>query len=422
MRRSRFWWDFSTLLASYGAGEVLAAIGGLVIVRLLAPEDYARYVLAVTAVGLAGVAVHFGMNPILTREVSRQPERAPMFLTHGVVFRLVCAAIVYPLAYTATQLWPAAGDPNLILIASLAFFPATVKETVIALLNGLNRISVNAALNITTQLIETALVIGALLAFRQPGPILAAGVIASLAGALLYVWASRRVVRPAMHVLPELAGKLGVLALPLMLMSLASSAFQSLDVYVVSFFLGQAAVGVYGAAMRLLGLLLMIPTAWSIVALPRFSRAADNSEATWRLLRQALLTVGIGSVCLAALVTTLAHPLTTWVLGERYGPAAGVLGVLVWVLALAGLSAPLTTLLTAHNRQGAVAVAVAVSGILALAANVLLAGRLGVTGIALVKVAAMIFLFGACGWLSRDLMRPVERQLPSLTDVNVPLP
>lgn len=414
--RSGFVRDFVALLGSGGAGEVLVAMVGLLLVRNLTTEDYARYVLAMTVVGLAGVLVHFGMNPILTREVSRQPQRASALLTHAVLFRLASAGVVYPLAYIAVRLWPAAGDSGLFLIAGLALFPGAFRETAIALFNGLDRIPVSAAIMFITRLLETGLVLGALFAFRQPGPILAAGVVAKLVGTLLSLWAIHRVIRPAMSLSPRLWRDLGVIALPLMLMGLASSAFQSLDLYVVSFFLGQTAVGLYGAALRVLGLLLLIPTGWSVVALPRFSRAVGDPQATFTLLVQALLSIGLGSVGLAVLFAILARPVTIWMLGARYVPAVGVLRVLMGVFALASLSAPLTTLLTAHNRQGMVAVVVAVGGTLALAANVLIAGRLGITGIASVKVAVMVLMVAAWGWLSVGLVQPAARPLPSLTE------
>lgn len=402
--RSGFVRDFVALLGSIGAGEILVAIAGLLLVRNLTTEDYARYVLAVTVVGLAGVFVHFGMNPILTREVSRRPQRASALLTHAVLFRLACAGGVYLLAYATVRLWPAAGDTGLFLIAGLALFPAAFSETASALFNGLDRIPASAAIMFLTRLLEAGLILGALFAFRQPGPILAGSVVARLAGALLSLWAIHRLIQPSNKLSLQIWRNLGVMALPLMLMSLASSVFQSLDIYVISFFLGQTAVGLYGAAMRVLGLLLLIPTGWSVVALPRFSRAISDPQATFALLSQAFLTIGLGSVVLAGLGVGIARPLTIWVLGDRYIAAVPVLQVLMGIFALAGLSAPLTTLLTAHDRQGAMAMVVAVGGVLALVVNVLIAGRLGITGVAWVKVAAMVFVVVAYGWLSASVL------------------
>ena len=410
--RGRFIRDFVALLGSGGAGEVLMALVGLLLVRHLTTEDYARYVLAMTVVGLAGVVVRFGMNAILTREASRHPEQAAPLLTHAILFRLSCALLVYPLVYLVVRLWPAAGDPDLFLIAGLALFPTAFGETAIALLNGLDRIPSSATIKLTTRLLEAGFVVGALLVFRQPGPVLAAVVMANVAGALLGLHAIRPMIRPPTHFSRDLWRSLGLMALPLMLMGLASSVFQSLDIYVVSYFLGQTAVGQYGAALRILGLLLIIPTIWSVVALPRFSRVAEDRQATSTLLMDSWLTLGLGSLIVAALCVVLARPLTVWVLGARYLPAVGVLRVLAGSFALASLTAPLTTLLTAHNRQGRVAVAVALGGLLGLIANVLIGGRLGLTGVALVRNLALFFVLVACLWLSAGL---VHSPLPTGT-------
>jgi O-antigen/teichoic acid export membrane protein len=204
------------------------------------------------------------------------------------------------------------------------------------------------------------------------------------------------------------------------IVGLAGAAFQSLDIYVVSAVHsavhsaahgvhlqragGPDPVALYAAPFRILHVLLLVPTAWGVVALPHYARLVrdgnpDALRSRWRRDTRAGALVGLALSVGAAL---LAYPLTQVGLGATYLPAAPILAVLGWMALPVCLSAPLIALLTATDRQRRIAICVTLAGGLALAANLAWGGGWAqaagaspathLVGVAAIKVVSMAVL------------------------------
>jgi O-antigen/teichoic acid export membrane protein len=199
---------------------------------------------------------------------------------------------------------------------------------------------------------------------------------------------------------------------PFLLINLAGTLFQSLDLYMVKQFHWQAAIpdalALYAAPFRILNVLLLVPTTWGTVALGRYVRTTDPT-ARQRMFRQDLgLLTAIGFV-LSILCTVGADPLTRLGLGERYAASAHILALVGWMTLPVCASAPVIALLTARQHQLRIAACVIGAGGLSLILNVGWATLSadsstvdGLLGVAAIKVAVMTALF-ICYWLSCHL-------------------
>jgi O-antigen/teichoic acid export membrane protein len=238
-------------------------------------------------------------------------------------------------------------------------------------------------------------------------------VIGNLIGSVVAWWWRPRSVGVALDAPPSSLTALLIAGLPFVLVGLAGAVFQAMDVYVVKLFhwTGRTpdALALYAAPFRILNVLLLVPTAWGVAALPRYVALVKHDPAALRarLRRDVRQSTGIG-LALSVGCMLFAAPLTQIGLGAAYASASPILALVGWMSLPVCLSAPAIALLTAAHRQQRIAISVLGAGVLALVANVawgwLAAAQQAdavprLLGVAAIKVASMSVLLGLY-WLS----------------------
>jgi O-antigen/teichoic acid export membrane protein len=388
---------------------------GLALVRLLAEPVFGAYSLATTSIGLAGILADFGLDTLLIRECALRPGQAARLLRSAVVIRLLVSIAITGLLVTLAAVTDLIGQPDLLLIGGLSLLPRGLLRAYAAALTGTGRVQTAAQLEgITTVGVVTCTL--ALVVAGLPPDGAAAALAGLLAGnmigwlAAVAMWQQARIVPDTVAENRHDISGLVAAALPFVLVGLAGAAFQSLDIYVVRLFYwssGQPdAVALYAAPFRVLNLLLLVPTAWGVVALPRYARLHGDTNARRALIRRdTALLFGVGAV-LSIACTALADPLTRLALGERYAGTAPILALLGWMTLPVCLSAPLIADITARNVQRRITISVVLAGVLALGANVIWGAAVvhpgaidSLLGVAAIKVTGMWVLLGLY-WLS----------------------
>jgi O-antigen/teichoic acid export membrane protein len=207
-------------------------------------------------------------------------------------------------------------------------------------------------------------------------------------------------------------------AIPFVIVNLAGTAFQSLDIYIVKAFYWQPgtpdAVALYAAPFRILNLLLLVPTAWGIVALPRYVTYAKQPDLQTRAFRRDVRISLVMGFALSAGTTVFSRPLTLLALGQSYAASAPILALLAWMTLPVCLSAPAIAVLTVAHRQSWIAICVVIAGIGAIVANNIIVSHDNfvidnLMKVAIVKVISMLFLLGLYWTALRFQQRSIKR-------------
>ena len=398
----------STSLAGRITGRVLQALGQVFIARLLGPDLFGLYALALTAVGLAALVGPLGLDRAVIR-FARSDANGTRTLGRKFFLRASAVAGLIGLALAATV---AAAAPAL---AQGMFHDARVAWVLLwiapafALVAGL-RVA-TAATRVTLRMSFTvlaedlvvpavSLVLAVLLMAFGLGlrGVLAAATVAHLVALILaigFVWK----LFPATEGAPEKYRWLDILAfsIPASVAGAAYGLITLVDRIAVGAFGEAVGLGVYQAAAQVSIWFALVMATFATVLAPLISRLHEAGEVS-RLEETYRVATKWGTyLCVPILLLALLAPgrVMQVLFGQDYTagwPVLLVLAVGQFVNVATGAVGPML-IMTGRPRRWAFYNLAALA--IAVVLNLLLVPRLGALGGALSTTVAMVFLFGS---------------------------
>lgn len=359
----------------------------MVAARYLGAEGFGILSFAIAFTALFGVLADLGLAPLTTREVARDKSVAAKYLGNAAVIKLLLAFITYG---------------AIVLTAYLLSYPEQTRQVVSIL-------ALATIGNRATTLIEAVFQAHERMEYQSIGQILGAAlmlvatVVAVNLGvdvvgfAWLYFaanWATclyAAIVCLALFVRPRIEmdlrfwGRAVRNAIPLGLTGIFITIYYYTDTVMLSLMEGEETVGLYNAAMRLLLMLVLIPTVYNTAIFPAMSRYYVDSEGAapldfiWKRSVKYMLLL---SVPVALGTTLLADRLIVLIFGPDYAQSARVLAVLIWSFVFASIGGVLGFLLNSINRQGVLSTATGLGALVNVVLNLLLIPVLGMVGAA----------------------------------------
>ncbi len=354
----------NALLKAAVQGTRLLSLAFVVVAaRVLGPEGFGKFTFAYALATLLGAALDLGMHAVLVRSVARARADTAAYWAAAATLKLwllVPAGVVF-LAFPVL-----AGRPLDTTLAAWLLGAALVLQSFIELavsvFTGFERLEFELGVRVVEKLFLFAVGIGGLwaggrLLLVSGAFTLAGGLSLALAVALVH----RRVARLAWRWDPAGARALARALGPVALAFLLAFAATRLVPLLVALLAGDTAAGHFGAAVRVLDVLMVVPVIVVAAVYPVLARLGGGDPRFRRLVVQTaelLLLLGL-PVALA-----LGHGaawLTATVYGARYAATAPLLAVLGAAAALGFLEQFLGVVLLALDRAGRLVAVTAVS-------------------------------------------------------------
>lgn len=361
--------------------------------RWLGSETFGRYTLAATFVGYFIVLAEFGLQNLLVREIARQPALSAKYVAAACVLGIVLATLSHGAIISAAVAfgWPAEAGIT-VAVLGLALWANAFSTPCLAALRGTMQLTEVALINgITGGILLTATI---WMLSQRYGMVGVAWAMALAAGARLVLSVRLAQHGELLHGVTSgldwsLCRRLWQDALPFALTSIAVMIYFRVDIILLSVLKGEATVGWYAAAYRILDAAMIIPGAIVAVLYPLLARL-DASKAH-RLRLRSQVALFLLSLPLAAAVTYFAGPLTLFLYGPEYAVAAPVLQVLIWAIIPIFLNAALAYGLYAAGRSTLVSMVNWLNIPLNVGLNWALIPALGMYGAALSTILCELF-------------------------------
>ena len=380
---------FVHVLTAQGATRVFVAVQGILLARILGPDDLGRFALLASALSLSGVVAQGGVPSALSRYLplcssAGEQERLRDTASFVGVVWAVLVGMVMALPLTGQLLSEEPWVRSWLLCAVLVLPVQTSAQASLSLLHGQARFPKKSVLETVVAAVTFALVLGGSLARGLSGAAL--GKVGAAVAAALIVSQATGLRFPRSRAFPPGFRRFALL-------SLASGSFSTLlhtaDTLVLGVLrIAPASIGSYRVASLLYAFLSMVPAAAMHTLFPRLVRLHDDPCALRRLCLQSLRYLTLFGV-VAAGAGMLAVPLLVKPLaGPEYLPGVPYVRVLSLGLVFRAVVLWAGTVILAMGRPGLNLILLVVSGAVNLALNVALVTSHGPIGAAWATVAS----------------------------------
>jgi len=389
---------------------VLPLVTFPIVVRVLGPEIYGKWVYAQVLVSFFALGANLGLIPYGQREIAAHREMTQELLQSILSLRLFLSLITYGL-----------------LVVSLLFFRPDGTTVLLILLFGLTLI-INAVfsldwifmgfqrfdrLSILQSISQAVVVIGIIMLLHDANtvwvlPILVCGA-TLLAGFCGWRWLKREGVRFEIRFTPEKWPAILRISLYYSFASFMSLIYSKVDHLMLSWMKGDYVLGQYGAYYRLMGALMGFVLIGTSIFVPHAAAVISKTpERFGSVLHKGLLVMAVVSLPVAAGGFLFSGEIVSLVLGQQYIESESIFRVLVLIIPL-GVSSSFFagSLLFAPGHHRQYAVAVTLGATVNMLFNILLIPSMGGMGAAIATAFAQASVAGAALYLGRHYLDKV---------------
>ena len=399
-------WLFVDKVLRMGVGLFV----GVWVARYLGPEQFGLLSFATAFVGLFGAIAGLGLQGIVVRDIVRDPSRKEDTLGTAALLQFIGGLLAYGLIL-ATIFWlrpdDALAKALVAILGSTMLFKASevavywfesqvLSKYTVWVQNG--SFLVFAAIKIVLILNNAPLIAFASVIMAE----------ALMVALLMLVMLGLRGPR-LRHLRITLARAKALLAdsWPLLLSGIAIVIYMKIDQIMLGQMVGDEAVGIYSAAVRISEVWYFIPMMIVASVFPAILEAKKRSEAQYYQRLQHLYDLMVWlSVAVALPMTFLSTPIVTLLFGENFSASGTVLAIHIWASVFVFLGVASGKWFLAENRQMLNLQRTALGAVVNVVLNFLLIPDYGPVGAAVATVvsqATAAFFF--------DAVQPVTREM-----------
>jgi O-antigen/teichoic acid export membrane protein len=363
----------------------------ILIGRISGPDGAGTFALATTYL-LIVTTVTRGLDDLVVRQVSREPEQAASYLANFSILRIGTSLILYAgLFLTVTRLFDySAETTQIVLIVSLSLLSDGLTYVAQSVLLGLRQFRLPASIITALNLIKLA--IGAFILFSTGSltqiawiwlgasvlgmVMMVAVAFANTGGFYIHNWTSLRLAHAHRRV-----------ALTFAAITTLTAIESQIDTLILSGAHNEQEVGWYNAATTIVFTFVMFSQAYRFAVYPVMSRYAQTSRDDLLDLYQASIRY-LGILVMPAVVglIIIAPQIVPLVYGDGFDPTVAMLQILAVILVFVFLNEPNTRMMLVNERQRRVTGFLVASATVNLALNLILTPNLGGTGAATARV------------------------------------
>lgn len=368
----------------------------LVIARYLGEVGFGQYTFAVSFAGIFVILTDLGLGYLTVREVARDRASAGKYLGHNLMIRLALGGLTFLLIFLALSImrYPPVVNTAVYLLAFFAILKC-LGGSFSSIFMAFENMKFVALLDV----LMSALILGGILAgiyLKQDFPsLLGVYPLAVLVYFLLsFSIMVKTCARPRYAFNFSFAKNLIRHSFPFALTSICLVIFTNIDTVMLKTIQGDVPAGYYGVSRSLVSAMVFIPANFMTVLYPVFSRCYQFSkdslvkyyEQSFRLLLIMALPIAAGGMIVAGKIIALLY-------GQAYAPATPSVQIMIWAMAIQFITAVVTILVLAGNRQKSVTWVSLAAMLLNIALNLILIPRYSYVGASVATLAAYAFIF-----------------------------
>ena len=383
--------------------------------RFLGADGFGKYALAMSYFELVLSLSATGLSIIITREMAKTPSWVMRYLSASVVLVTILMAVTGGILVILSHVSGYAPDMRASLhLACVALPPATISLLLEAAFVAFQKAKYVTYGTVLENVLRTGLGLLALSRGYGLPALFLILIIARICMWCFYLYFLDRRVSKLQWCFDSVLFRQLIRDLKVFgLENWLSNLFLRLDVVILSFFCGEAMVGLYAAAHKTLRLGAVVAVSYASAVFPYMSRLFQESRDAFERLSEGSLKY-MFALILPAVVTiaVLADRIVLLLYTDKYAGSIPILRVLAWVLVPAFLNPFMSHVLFARGEQERSLQVAAISLVCHLALSLWFVPRWGAIGAAWALLTATAT--ASCFYLGFLLMRDGARRTLSV--------
>jgi O-antigen/teichoic acid export membrane protein len=364
------------------AGEYILV---LYISRLLGVLFFGQYHLVISMLYVFQNLANYGLIQLVTREIAKHKDRTGrLVLGYSVLGAGLSVVLTVAMYLTAVILDYPQETMTAIYLVGLSILPGALQGIGQGAIFAWERMEFVAVVRFVTSLIRVATSIALLWAGYGLLSILGALVVTQWLAALLGLIIIHRKLSPLVASVRDLHWKQEVVAVgTFFVMSIFLVGANNLDAIFLSKLATMEAVGLYGAASKLVQAIVLIRPAIMHSLFPTLSRLSQEEPIRFRKVGEQAIKLALALLLpLALTITLLAGDLVRLLYGPDFAQAVAALRVLIWLVVPSFVYAILTRVLIAGGHEKSTIAVAALSMVTNVGLDVILIPTWGPVGAA----------------------------------------
>lgn len=352
-------------IISTGAGILTVAL----LLRYLSPDDYGRYTTVLAFILLLGTITDFGLNLTTTQDISLPENDTVKTLSSVFTFRLLANLALATLLPLILKLFPyELIVKQSILILITLFFSTTLFQVLASYFQKTLQAGKVALAETTGKillLVLTLLAINFRFSFLN---IILTIALSSLCQLWMIIHLLNKEIKLELIIDWQIWKRIISKTWPIAISVVLTTIYFKGDTIILSLTRPYQEVGIYGAAYKILEVLITLPILFMGLVLPQLSNsfATDDKERFNRVLQKSWDGLSLFTLPLIAGTIILAKPIIKLIAGTSYEAATVVLQILIVATGIIFLGSLFTHTVVAVNQQKNMIIYYALAALLAL--------------------------------------------------------
>jgi O-antigen/teichoic acid export membrane protein len=414
---TRFLGNAASWFTATFTSRIVAAILYFLLARNASLAETGAYTLGVTFLALFMPIMGWGFEHLLIRDVAQDRGVAPRMLRQFLRWRVLLAILAYAAVVVVTLALGYSTETLLVIwLICASLLSDGVSELLQAYWIAIEKAAILVRINLPINLVRLA--IGVWLLWNGGGAIVLAAVFLATSvvkcltflllvwsrSALLHAQAGQTSAAPVLSFRSHIA-----VAAPFMLIDVAWIVEYQIGYVMISLYLGEEAVAIYGSAFAIVSMVVLISYAYMTAVFPIISRLKQIDSPLLQFVyeRSCLYMLLIGGF-MAAMISVTADDIYRILYPPAFSQGATVLTILMWSQVFVFVHGPVSRVMIVFNEQRALAIFIGLGAVLNILINLVLIPSYGVNGAAIARLLSYtIFFVLNFAYVNRQLM-PID--------------
>ncbi len=369
--------------------------------RYLGREDFGDYIIVLNFWYIFSVLADLGLYSITVREISQNSGREKEIINNAFTLRIASASLIFFIGILASLFLPYSNQIKTgIVLAAFGFWALLSSQVLMGLFQKKLRVDRAAIAELCGRIFQFLLIVAVVEKGLGFYAIIVAFSISGIFNLLFNLLFAKKFVHIHLAFDFILWKKLISEGWPLAIAAIFVMLYFRLNILILSFLKGSAAVGIFGLSYKILENLIFLPAMFVGLLMPLMSEAAKSDlEKLKIILRKALDAIIVFLVPLVGLTLVLSDKIIYFIAGKNFSESISVLNILIFAAALIFLATLWSNAIIALGKQKQLLKIYFSGVVLSVGANTLLTAYFSYIGTAVATLAteflvtALMFIF-----------------------------